>query len=88
MLVVSTPSFNKDISKIKDKILASRVEQIILKIQLAVNISEFGSLKAMSGADNAFRIRIGDYRLGFTMSDNTVRLVILAHRKDIYRYFP
>ena len=62
MLVVSTPSFNKDISKIKDKNLAYRVEQIILKIQLADNISEIGSLKAMSGADNAYRIRIGDYR--------------------------
>jgi mRNA interferase RelE/StbE len=88
MLVVSTPSFNKDISKIKDKILASRIEQVILKLQLADNISEMGSLKTMSGADNAYRIRIGDYRLGFTVSDNTVRLVIFAHRKDIYRYFP
>ena len=88
MLVVSTPSFNKDIGKIKDKILASRIEQIILEIQLADNITEIGGLKKMSGADNAYRIRIGDHRLGFTMSDNTVRLVIFAHRKDIYRFFP
>ena len=88
MLVVSTPSFNKDIGKIKDKILASRIEQIILKIQLADNISEIGGLKKMSGADNAYRIRVGDHRLGFTMSDNIARLVIFAHRKDIYRFFP
>ncbi len=88
MIVVSTPSFNKDIGKIKDKLLASRIEQVILKLQKAENISEVSGLKTMTGASNAYRIRIGDYRLGFTISENTVKLIIFAHRKDIYKYFP
>jgi len=88
MLVVSTTSFNKDISKIKDKLTATRVEQVIKKMQLADDISAIPGLKKMSGAINAYRVRIGDYRLGFTVTDNTIMLVIFAHRKEIYRYFP
>lgn len=88
MLVVATPSFNKDISKLKDRAVAARIEKVILKMQQVDNVSELSSVKKMSGASNAYRIRIADYRLGFTVVDSTIALVILAHRREIYRYFP
>ena len=35
------------------------------------------------------KIRTGDFRLGFEIiNDDTIRLIIIAHRKDIYRNFP
>ncbi len=88
MLVVSTPSFNKDISKIKDSALARRVEHIIRALQSAHHLSEIKGIKKLSGAADAYRIRVADYRIGFTHHDQTIRLVIFAHRKDIYRFFP
>jgi mRNA interferase RelE/StbE len=43
----------------------------------------------MSGYDDHFRIRIGDYRIGLKMeSDNTLWFAAIAHRKDIYSLFP
>lgn len=88
MVVVSTPSFNKDISKIKEPKVTARIEQVIRKMQDAANIAEISGVKKLSGSSDSFRIRIADYRLGFTLHGNTIKLVIFAHRKDIYRYFP
>lgn len=88
MFVVSTPSFNKDISKIKDKAVAKRVEQTIIKMQSVGTISELPGVKKMAGASDAYRIRIADYRLGFRLSGDTIKLVVFAHRKEIYRHFP
>jgi mRNA interferase RelE/StbE len=71
MLVLSTPSFNKDVSKIKDGKLAARVERIIGKMQSAGNISEIGGVEKLSGSSDSYRIRIADYRVGFTLTDST-----------------
>jgi mRNA interferase RelE/StbE len=35
-----------------------------------------------------YRIRLGDYRVGLKIENNTVCFVRFLHRKDIYRYFP
>ncbi|MGL4377778.1 MAG: type II toxin-antitoxin system RelE family toxin [Microcoleaceae cyanobacterium] len=42
----------------------------------------------MKGDDNAYRLRVGDYRIGFYFDDETITFVRVLHRKDIYRYFP
>ncbi|MCC5620529.1 type II toxin-antitoxin system RelE/ParE family toxin [Nostoc sp. CHAB 5715] len=33
-------------------------------------------------------MRVGDYRIGFTVAGDTITFVRVLHRKDIYRYFP
>ncbi|MBP1468695.1 type II toxin-antitoxin system RelE/ParE family toxin [Candidatus Chloroploca sp. M-50] len=38
--------------------------------------------------DPYYRIRIGDYRLGLFVEDDTITVVRFLHRRDIYRYFP
>ena len=88
MRVYSTPSFNKDISKLRDAKLAAQVERIILKMQAAEQIQDIAGVKKLAGATNAYRVRFGDYRLGFTVSSSEIRLVVFAHRREIYRYFP
>ena len=36
-----------------------------------------------------YRYRLGDYRIGIEqISKSTIRLIIIAHRKDIYNIFP
>ena len=88
MVVYTTNSFNKDISKNKDKKIASKIEQTIGKMETVNAVSELPEIKKLSGHSHAYRIRIGDYRLGFFLIDNSIRLTIFANRKDIYKYFP
>jgi len=42
----------------------------------------------VKGFPGYFRIRVGDYRLGFSFHNDTVTLIRFLHRKEIYRYFP
>ena len=65
MNVVSTSSFNKDISKIKNRRIALGIEKSIRKMETAKLVSDIPGVKKLSGSPNAFRIRVGDYRLGF-----------------------
>ena len=88
MNVVATSSFNKDLSRIKNKVLSNKVEKVIRKIESSATINAVSGIKKLAGSLNAYRIRIGDYRLGFFLVDNAVILTIFAHRKEIYRKFP
>ena len=88
MLVFSTSSFNRDISKLKDGRITLQLHRIIQKMQEVDNISELGGVKKLAGSNNAYRIRIADYRLGFRVNNNQIELVIFANRKDVYKYFP
>jgi len=38
--------------------------------------------------ERAYRIGIGDYRIGLILEDETLIFVRFLHRKDLYRYFP
>jgi mRNA interferase RelE/StbE len=44
-------------------------------------------VKKLSGYDNAWRIRIGDYRVLYEIVDDTVLVTIfrVAHRRDVYQ---
>ena len=41
----------------------------------------------LAGADDAYRIRIGDYRVVYEIADKVliVYIIRVAHRKDVYR---
>ena len=41
----------------------------------------------LTGADNAYRIRVGDYRIVYEIADKVliVYVVRVGHRKDVYR---
>ena len=88
MLVTVKKSFNKDIEKIKDKKLALKIKEVIDSLKNVETITAFSNTKKIKGSSNAYRIRIGDYRLGFFLNENIVELTVFAHRKDIYKLFP
>ena len=41
----------------------------------------------LAGAEDACRIRVGDYRVGYQVADKVliVYIIRVAHRKDVYR---
>ena len=89
MIVEFDKSFEKSLNKIKDQSLFSKLEKIILNFEEAITLQELPNIKKLSGYKNYYRIRIGNYRLGFEkISENTIRFIIVSHRKDIYDQFP
>ena len=82
-------SFEKSVKKLKDKKVKIRVIDLIETFQEAENIAEVPNIKKMQGFQSFYRVRLGDYRVGFELlEDNTIYIVLIAHRKDIYKYFP
>ena len=89
MIVEFDKSFSKSLDKVKDSTTLQRTEKTILKLESANSLKDVNNLKKLSGFSNYYRIRIGDYRIGVEQIDKrTIRLIIIAHRKDIYKKFP
>ena len=80
--------FNKDLTKIRDKNLLKKIEHFILELENCNKLSEIEQIKKCVGFKNAYRKRIGDYRIGFFVDGRIIELAIIASRKDIYKTFP
>jgi mRNA interferase RelE/StbE len=81
-------TFVKDIERIKDKSLLVNLQNTISKLNEISSQSEIANLKKLSGKNNYYRIRIGNYRIGISIIDNEINVIRFLHRKDIYKYFP
>lgn len=89
MIVEFDKSFEKWLSNISEAIVLKKVEQTILKAENAKSIQDIPSTKKLTGYKNYYRTKIGDYRIGFErISKTTIRFIIVANRKEIYRRFP
>lgn len=89
MIVEFDVSFEKSIFKLKDRLVAKKVLQLIENFEHARTISEIPNIKKLKGFTAYYRVRVGDYRIGLEKTDErTIRLIIICHRKDIYRLFP
>ena len=81
-------SFLSDIKKLKSKSLKDSVSDCIKQVESSVNLTQIKNLKKLTGYDKYYRIRMGDYRIGVKIENDTVYFVVFEHRKDIYRGFP
>lgn len=82
-------SFLKSIDNIRDSKILLKLEKNITDLANAESIQEISSLRKLTGFKDYYRIRIGNYRLGFELiNSNIIRLIVFAHRKDIYKIFP
>jgi mRNA interferase RelE/StbE len=83
-----TRSFAKDLRQIRDTSVLERLQEVIQEIEAAGSIQDLKNLKKLSSESRHYRLTLGEYRLGLVIEANTVTLVRILHRKDIYRYFP
>jgi mRNA interferase RelE/StbE len=88
MNLAFTRSFAKDLRQIRDTSVLERLQEIIWAIEAAASVQDLKNLKKLSSESRHFRFRLGDYRLGLIIEGDTITLVRILHRKDIYRYFP
>jgi mRNA interferase RelE/StbE len=81
-------SFEKDLSKLRDEGLLTRIKAVILEIEDADNLEDVSNVKKLKAEGDYYRIRVGDYRIGILINEDVVVFVRVLHRKEVYRYFP
>lgn len=88
MKVEYLKQFSKDLLKINDEILKNNLFDCIVALKEAENLNVLSNVKKLKGHSEAYRIRIGKYRLGFFFDREVVELARFAKREDIYKLFP
>jgi mRNA interferase RelE/StbE len=89
MKVEFDKSFEKSLRHINNPSILQRLKRIIIQFDNSPSLSELPNIKKLTGFSNYYRIRMGDYRVGIEMiNKNTIRFIVIAHRKDIYKIFP
>jgi mRNA interferase RelE/StbE len=81
-------SFKKDLKRIKDKSLLSQISSVIENVKAADSVGDVSNLLKLKGYQGFYRIRVGNYRLGLSVTEEEVIFVRCLHRKEIYRVFP
>jgi len=77
------PAAERDLRKVHPQMRA-RIRGAVLK--LAVDPRPPGA-RALKDRPGYLRVRIGDYRVIYTIKDDVLRVVVVrvAHRRDVYR---
>ncbi|MFB2974833.1 type II toxin-antitoxin system RelE/ParE family toxin [Microseira sp. BLCC-F43] len=82
-------SFIKDIKALKSTPVFESIQALVFEeIPNIPNFEDLANLKKLKGYENAYRIRLGDYRIGVVFDGETVTFYRVIHRKEFYRYFP
>lgn len=81
-------SFVRDLRRISDQRVLTRVQAVIETVEAANSLAEISNLKKLRGAGDCCRVRVGDYRIGLVSRGGLVTFVRCLHRKEIYRFFP
>lgn len=59
------------------------VAQKIRSIQ--ASLSSVPQEEKLSGCDNIFRVRVGNYRIVYRKTTQQIYIILIRHRKDVYR---
>lgn len=82
-----TNAFIKDVKKSAPEI-QSQIKNLIEDIKAAGKLNDLPNIKKMKGSANAFRFRLGEYRVGVFWQNDRLIFARMLHRREIYRYFP
>ena len=83
--------FKKSASK-ELKELSGEVREKILESLETLRVNPFSDLikfKKIKAKENLYRIRVGDYRVVYSIERNDLIIIVIkiGHRKDVYRHF-
>jgi mRNA interferase RelE/StbE len=80
----------KEMRSITNASQVAKIAAALEALHTAPTISDVPNCKKMQGnTPNAYRIRVGSYRIAFYLApDNTADVAHILHRKDIYAVFP
>lgn len=88
MNVSFTNDFLKQLQALRDRKLADAVARVIDEVEAASSIREVRNVKKLKGHRSAYRIRVGDFRIGLFVLEDSVLFAAVLPRRDVYRKFP
>ena len=89
MNVEYLPTFIQDLKALKSTSVYNSIKALVFEEILGYeSFQEISNLKKLKAYDHAYRIRMGDYRIGLFFDNETITFARILHRKEIYRYFP
>ncbi len=88
MKTIFLGSFLSDVKKIREARMRRAIADAIQNVESVDSVEKIRSIKRLSGHREYYRIRVGDWRVGLKINDNTVTFVRCLHRREVYRFFP
>lgn len=88
MKVEFSNGFARDIGRIRNQSIRERIEKAIEQIERIDNFTAANNIKKLRAGGNHFRIRVGPYRVGFRLENDTVVFTRCLPRRDFYQQFP
>lgn len=86
MKISYTKQFIKDAKKYPQ--YKNQIREIISEFQNATSLSAISNIKKLQSDKNDYRLRMGNFRIGFSIFKGKIVFKRFLHRKDIYKYFP
>jgi mRNA interferase RelE/StbE len=80
--------FSRQIDTLRDPVLRNRLGGVVAGVKNAATIRDIPNVKKLKGHKSAYRIRLGDFRIGLYVEGDTAIFADFDHRKDIYGRFP
>ena len=71
----------KDLKKINSK----SKERLHTKILNLKNFPDISNIKKLTNFEPAYRMRVGDYRILFDVTEDSIEIGRILHRKDSYQ---
>lgn len=87
--IIYSKTFLKDLSKVQPPKRRIQIELFVFEtLPTTTSIEKLGLAEKMSGYDDYYKIRFGDYRIGLLKTITTIELLRVLNRKEIYKFFP
>lgn len=88
MVVFYNKKFLKDLASIPKK-YRDKIEHFVFEEISSLNsLADLHKLEKLSGYQNYYKMRFGNYRVGLKLDQNELTFERVLHRKEIYRLFP
>lgn len=89
MEIIYAKTFLKDLTKVFPSKRRKQIEKFVFEILPGLSsLESAGNIEQMKGYKNYYKVRFGDFRLGILKKDNTLELLRVLNRKEIYKFFP
>ena len=89
MKLYFTKTFLKDLAKVQPVKRRKQIEEFVFeKMPLSRTLETLDIAEKMTGYEDFYKIRFGDYRIGLNKTSTHIELIRVLHRKEIYKLFP
>jgi len=88
MKVAYRKRFLKDLASVPSNLRPAIERFVFEELPQADSLQSTGKVEKLKGHATFYKVRFGDYRIGLSVTDDTVTLERVLNRKEIYRKFP